>query len=152
MTETTRKPRRSFLQALAAMAGGLALGRQARAAHTPTHFSDEPPPHRAVYQLNKSDEDYIGHVLFSVGELLRKYGGEIHLVVVAFGSGLHRLGKRPGRPMRKEHQQREGSLAQYGVEFHACGNTPAATPRAPWAGAGTICSRSPPWSRSGPTI
>lgn len=40
-----------------------------------------------------------------------------------FGPGIHLLGKHPGRPVSEEHQQRAGSLVDYGVAFHACGNT-----------------------------
>ena len=81
------------------------------------------PKHKVIYQLNKADPEYLESVLFSAGELLRKYGDDIHIVITAIGPGLHLLGKLPERPVAKELQERAGSLAMYGVEFHACGNT-----------------------------
>lgn len=94
----------------------------ASAFHTESHFEDS-TTHKIVYQLNKADTDYIESVLFSAGELLRKYGDDIHIVIATIGPGLHLLGTKPGRPIKKLHQQRASSLASYGVEFHACGNT-----------------------------
>jgi len=90
--------------------------------HTETHF-DDTTTHKLVYQLNKADPEYIDHVLFSAGAMLRKYGDDIHIVIATFGPGLHLLGKNPGRPIKDIHKQRVSSLASYGVEFHACGNT-----------------------------
>lgn len=81
------------------------------------------PEHRVVYQFNKADTDYMEHVLFSVGAMLRKYPDNIHIVVTAIGPGVHILAKRPGRPVPDLVRQRVESLAMYGVSFHACGNT-----------------------------
>lgn len=86
-------------------------------------FPGDPPDHKLVYQFNKADEAYQKTVLFSVGAMLRKYGDNIHIVVVAIGPGLHILAKEPRRPVSEETRQRVSSLSQYGVEFHACGNT-----------------------------
>ena len=86
-------------------------------------FPGEDPEHQVVYQFNKSDEDYHQHVLFSVGALVRKYGDNIKIIVTCFGPGIHILAKKPGRPVKKEIMERVSSLEQYGVEFHACGNT-----------------------------
>jgi intracellular sulfur oxidation DsrE/DsrF family protein len=61
--------------------------------------------------------------LFSAGELLRKYGDDVQIVISAIGPGLHLIGKHPQRPVPVELQQRVSSLAAYGVAFHACGNT-----------------------------
>ena len=93
-----------------------------QAFHTETHFEDT-VKHKVVYQLNRADTDYIDHVLFSAGELLRKYGDDIHIVVTAFGPGIHLLAKKPGREIKPFHQSRVQSLASYGVTFQACGNT-----------------------------
>jgi len=93
-----------------------------QAHHTDSHFDDK-SPHQLVYQCNKADADYLGHVLFSCGEMLRAYGDDIELVVTVFGPGIHLLGKRPGKLIPLIHQDRAGSLASYGVAFHACGNT-----------------------------
>ena len=79
--------------------------------------------HKLVYQLNKADEEYIDHILFSAGEMLRKYSDDIHIVITLIGPGLHLIGKKPERPITKLARQRAESLAMYGVEFHACGNT-----------------------------
>lgn len=81
------------------------------------------PTHKVVYQLNKADADYIDSILFSAGELLRKYEDDIRIVITVIGPGLHLVGKNPERPIAKLARQRAASLAMYGVEFHACGNT-----------------------------
>ena len=115
------QPRRTILKSVGLL-GGLFAIRQAQAHHTETHLEDD-SKHHIVYQCNKADPDYLGHILFSVGELLRKYGDDVQIVVAAFGPGLHLLGKNPKRPIPPELQQRAGSQADYGVAFHACGNT-----------------------------
>jgi len=93
-----------------------------QAHHTETHFEDR-STHQVVYQFNKADAEYMRHVLFSVGALLRKYGDDIEIVVEAFGPGIHILGKHPLRPVPDDVAERVRSLQQYGVAFHACGNT-----------------------------
>lgn len=86
-------------------------------------FPGDPTDHNAIYQLNKSSEIYHDAVLFSVGEMLRKYNDNVTIVVTCFGPGIHLVGKMPGRPVTKKNQQRVKSLHDYGVKFHACGNT-----------------------------
>lgn len=86
-------------------------------------FPGDPTDHNVVYQFNKSSERYHDGVLFSVGEMVRKYGDNITIVVTAFGEGIHILGKIPERPVSKKNKQIVKSLASYGVKFHACGNT-----------------------------
>ncbi len=115
--------RRQFLSLLGIGLGsaGLTL-KQAQAHHTETHFEDT-TKHKLVYQCNKADTDYLESVLFSCGEMLRKYGDDIHLVIAAFGPGLNLLAKQPNRPISSIHRQRVKSLAEYGVELQACGNT-----------------------------
>ena len=113
--------RRKLLQWLGA-GTGLAAVTGSRAEPVDRELFDD-PIHRLVYQFNKADPDYMKHVLFSVGAMLRKYGDEVHLVVTAIGPGLHVLGKKPGRPIPEIIRQRVSSLAAYGVSFHACGNT-----------------------------
>ena len=100
---------------------GLTLNK-AHAHHTDSHFEDK-AAHQLVYQLNKADFDYIESVLFSCGEMLRKYGDEIELVIAAFGPGLHLLAKRPKRHISSVQKQRVQSLIEYGVRFQACDNT-----------------------------
>ena len=115
--------RRQFLSLLGIGLGGTGLTlTKANAHHTETHFEDM-AAHRLVYQCNKADHDYIDHVLFSCGEMLRKYGDDIELVIAAFGPGLNLLAKRPKRAISPEQQQRVKSLANYGVRLQACGNT-----------------------------
>jgi intracellular sulfur oxidation DsrE/DsrF family protein len=94
-----------------------------QAAEEELRFPGDEPNHKVVYQFNKADEAYQKAVLFSVGAMLRKYGDNIHIVVVAIGPGIHILGKHPERPVSEEIKQRVSSLSQYGVDFHACGNT-----------------------------
>jgi intracellular sulfur oxidation DsrE/DsrF family protein len=113
--------RRAMLKSVALL-GGLCGLRQAQAHHTESHL-DEDSAHHIIYQCNKADPDYLEHVLFSAGELLRKHGDDIEIVFAVFGAGLHLLGKHPERPIPFELQQRASSLAAYGVSFHACGNT-----------------------------
>lgn len=86
-------------------------------------FPGDPTDHNVIYQLNKSGEKYHDGVLFSVGEMLRKYDDNITIVVTCFGQGIHVLAKQPTRPVSKKNQLRVKSLADYGVKFHACGNT-----------------------------
>lgn len=113
--------RRQFLSMLGL--SGLGLGvTKAQAHHTDTHFEDR-STHRVVYQCNKADHDYIESVLFSSGELLRKYGDDVELVIAAFGPGLNLLAKQPKRAISSLQKERVSSLVEYGVRFQACGNT-----------------------------
>ncbi len=113
--------RRHLMRGLfAAAASGTAL--RAFAHHTESHFDDD-SKHHIVYQCNKADPEYIGHILFSAGELLRKYGDDVEIVIAVYGQGIHLLGKRPERPVPYRLQQKAASLAAYGISFHACGNT-----------------------------
>jgi intracellular sulfur oxidation DsrE/DsrF family protein len=113
--------RRSVLKSIGLL-GGLVAARQVQAHHTETHL-DETTAHRIVYQCNQADPDYLQHILFSAGELLRKYEDDIEIVIATFAAGIHLVGEHPLRPIPPELQQRAASLAAYGVAFHACGNT-----------------------------
>ncbi len=99
------------------------LGNAAETTAADLPFPGEGAAHKVVYQFNKIDKDYQEHVLFSVGAVLRHYGDNVKIVISCFGPGIHILGKKPKRPVSKEIQSRVSSLSQYGVEFHACGNT-----------------------------
>jgi len=79
--------------------------------------------HKVVYQFNKADADYHQHVTFSAGEMVRKYGKDVQVVVVCFGPGIHILAHFPQRPVSEQIQQQVAKLAESGVEFHACNNT-----------------------------
>ena len=86
-------------------------------------FPGDPTEHNVVYQFNKADQDYHNAVLFSVSEMLRKYGDNITIVVTVIGPGIHILAKNPLRHVSEHTRQKVKSLAEYGVKFHACGNT-----------------------------
>ncbi|HPE61349.1 MAG TPA: DsrE family protein [Thiolinea sp.] len=113
--------RRHLLGGIGLIGSFLAL-KQAHAEHTDTHL-EEDTAHKLVMNCNKADAEYLEHTLFSVGELIRRYGDDIHVIVECYGPGLHLLGRNPGRPVAEELQQRASSLSHYGVGFHACGNT-----------------------------
>lgn len=114
--------RRRLLQWITATTGLGLASQGARAATEHQELFGE-PEHKLVYQFNKADLDYMEHVLFSVGAMLRKHHDNIHLVITAIGPGIHILAKEPGRPVPELIRQRVSSLAAYGVAFHACGNT-----------------------------
>lgn len=86
-------------------------------------FPGDPTDHNVVFQFNKADQDYHNAVLFAVGEMVRRYGDNITIVVTAFGPGVHILAKEPLRPVSEHIKQKVKSLVDYGVKFHACGNT-----------------------------
>ena len=119
--------RRRLLGSLLAGAGVVVVGGKLQAAEEgdgeELRFPGDPPEHHIVYQFNKADLGYQDHVIFSIGAVLRKYGDNVKIVVVAFAEGIHILAKKPGREVKEEIRQRVSSLAHYGVEFHACGNT-----------------------------
>jgi len=106
-----------------AVAGKTKVASAAAAEETELRFPGDPVDNKVVYQFNKADEEYHKAVLFSVGAMLRKYGDNIHIVVVGIGPGIHVLAKKPGRPVSNIVRERVASLLEYGVEFHACGNT-----------------------------
>lgn len=130
--ETVDTQKRRLLGGLLA-GSGLAMASQSQSAMAATGEADEgaeelrfpgdPVDHKIVYQFNKADEAYHNAVLFSVGAMLRKYQDNIHIVVVGIGPGIHIMAKRPKRPVSETVRQRVASLLEYGVEFHACGNT-----------------------------
>jgi len=123
--------RRRLLGGLIAGSGlaALATSQVARSENKPSEseeelrFPGDPPEHRVVYQFNKADEAIQNAILFSVGAMLRKWGDNIGIVVVAIGPGIHILAKNPKRPVSKEMREKISSLNEYGVQFHACGNT-----------------------------
>lgn len=86
-------------------------------------FPGEESDNKLVYQFNKSDETYQLAVLNTIRESLRKYGDDINIVVSVMGPGIHMLLKEPGVPVIPAIRDQVKSLASYGVEFHACGNT-----------------------------
>lgn len=120
--------RRKLLTGFVGAATGLFVGRHAVAKEASKsveslRFPGDPTEHNVIYQLNKSSEMYHDAVLFSVGEMIRKYTDNITVVVTAFGPGIHVVAKIPTRPVSEKNMQTVKSLAEYGVKFHACGNT-----------------------------
>lgn len=124
--------RRRLIAGLASTVAGFFVSRRAALANqkeaTQTsvdslRFPGDPTDHNVVYQLNKSSEKYHNGVLFSIGAMLRKYDDNITIVVTVFGAGIHVLAKNPTRPVAEKNKQSIKSLADYGIKFHACGNT-----------------------------
>ena len=105
--------------------GGFFAGsvRAADPAPVTARFPGDPPEHQVVYQLNKPEAEYHDHIVFSVGAMLRQYGDNIKIAVVAFGPGIHVLLKKPTRPVTTTVREKIASLSVYGVDFYACGNT-----------------------------
>jgi hypothetical protein len=124
--KAVNQDKRKTLGQLLAGSGLLVLGSNVRAEEASLDdlkFPGDEPDHKVVYQFNKADHDYHKAVLFSVGAMLRKYGDNIKIVVTCFGPGIHILAKNPKRPVDDEIKERVSSLSDYGIEFHACGNT-----------------------------
>jgi len=86
-------------------------------------FPGEETNNKLLYHFNKSDETYQLAVLNTIRNMLRKYGDDIKIVVSVMGPGIHMLLKDPGVPVIPAVRDQVASLAFYGVEFHACGNT-----------------------------
>jgi intracellular sulfur oxidation DsrE/DsrF family protein len=86
-------------------------------------FPGEDTNNKVVYHFNKSDQSYQLAVLNTIRNMLRKYGDDIKIVVSVMGPGIHMLLKEPGIPVIPAVRDQAASLAFYGVEFHACGNT-----------------------------
>lgn len=103
--------------------GRAAEAETGQSAHERLLFPGEATKNKLVYQFNKSDESYQLAVLNTVRNMLRKYGDDIKIVVSAMGPGIHILLKEPGVPVLPSVRDQVASLAFYGVEFHACGNT-----------------------------
>lgn len=86
-------------------------------------FPGDPTDHNVVFQFNNDDPEYHKSVITSVSEVLKKYGDNVTIVVAVFSKGIHILAKNPLREVSDLTKQRVKSLADYGVKFHACGNT-----------------------------
>lgn len=118
--------RRQLLTGLISFTAGLFSAKSSQASEHDVNslrFPGDPTDHNVVYQFNKADQDYHQAVLHSVGEMIRKYGDNVTIVVAVFGKGIHILAKQPVREVSNTTKQRVKSLADYGVQFHACGNT-----------------------------
>ena len=118
--------RRRILAGIIGFTSGLFSARAVNATQNDAsslRFPGDETDHNVVFQFNKDDPEYHQAVLFSVSELLKKYGDNVTIVVTVFGKGIHILAKKPLREVSDLTQKKVQSLAAYGVKFHACGNT-----------------------------
>jgi hypothetical protein len=118
--------RRAFLTGAGAAAGAVGWAGLAHASEQPLAMPGGEADLRMVYQINRDDPDYYGHILFSMGEMLRQTSNRAGLAAVCFGPGLNLLiGERP-ETVSPEARDRVASLMTYGVTFQACRQTMAA--------------------------
>jgi len=87
-------------------------------------FPGDPAEHKAVYMFNKADAGYQHGVLNSIQAMIKKYGDNVDIAVVAIGPGLHVLAKKPQREIDPLTYERVESFAKdYNIRWIACGNT-----------------------------
>ena len=87
-------------------------------------FPGDPAEHKAVYMFNKADPAYQLGILNSIQAMIKRYGDNIDIAVVAIGPGLHVLAKEPKREVDPLTYERVESFAKdYNVRWVACGNT-----------------------------
>lgn len=87
-------------------------------------FPGDPAEHKAVYMFNKADSGYQTGILNSIQAMIKRYGGNVDIAVVAIGPGLHVLAKNPKREVESLTYERVESFAKdYNVRWIACGNT-----------------------------
>jgi len=125
VVDTGRRRMVSSLVLLGGLVAGTGAARadDKKAEDKSARFPGDPPEHLVVYQLNKPEAEYHDHIVFSVGAMLRQYGDNIKIAVVAFGPGIHVLLKNPRRPVTQTVREKLASLSDYGVDIYACGNT-----------------------------
>jgi intracellular sulfur oxidation DsrE/DsrF family protein len=89
-------------------------------------FPGDPAEHKVVYMFNQSDLAYQTSVLNSIQAMIKTYGDNVNIAVVAIGPGIHVLAKSPKRAVDKDIAARVDNFAKsYKVRFIACGNTMA---------------------------
>lgn len=87
-------------------------------------FPGDPAEHKAVYMWNKSEAGYQLSILNSIQAMIKRYGDNVDIAVVAIGPGLHALAKEPQREVDALTYERIASFAKdYNVRWIACGNT-----------------------------
>ncbi|WP_373019461.1 DsrE family protein [Thiomicrorhabdus sp.] len=87
-------------------------------------FPGDPAEHKAVYMWNKADAGYQHAILNSIQAMIKRYGDNVDIAVVAIGPGLHVLAKKPKREVDPLTYERVESFAKdYNVRWIACGNT-----------------------------
>ncbi|MFB6259920.1 MAG: twin-arginine translocation signal domain-containing protein, partial [Thiohalorhabdaceae bacterium] len=120
MSDTTTNggaiSRRHFLTGAGLVAGsvGLAGAAGARASESELSMPGEDPEVSMVYQVNRDDPDYYGHILFSMGEILRQTANNAALTAVCFGPGLNLLRAQRPASVSAENHDRIASLMTYG--------------------------------------
>ena len=89
-------------------------------------FPGDPAEHKVVYMFNQADLAYQTSVLNSIQAMVKTYGDNVSIAVVAIGPGIHVLAKSPKRAVDKDIAARVDNFAKsYKVRFIACGNTMA---------------------------
>ena len=89
-------------------------------------FPGDPAEHKVVYMFNQADLAYQTSVLNSIQAMIKTYGDNVSISVVAIGPGIHVLAKSPKRAVDKDIAARVDNFAKsYKVRFIACGNTMA---------------------------
>jgi intracellular sulfur oxidation DsrE/DsrF family protein len=89
-------------------------------------FPGDPAEHKVVYMFNQADLAYQTSVLNSIQAMIKTYGDNVSIAVVAIGPGIHVLAKSPKRAVDKDIAARVDNFAKsYKVRFIACGNTMA---------------------------
>lgn len=125
MTSDNPKPtsvnRRKVLMGAGAVAGTVGWASGGRA--SPLAMPGGEPELRIVYQVNRDDADYYGHILFSLGEMLRQTDNRAGLAAVCFGPGLNLLTAEKPETVSQQARDRVKSLMTYGVSFRACRQT-----------------------------
>ncbi len=87
-------------------------------------FPGDPAEHKVVYMFNQADLAYQTSVLNSIQAMIKTYGDNVSIAVVAIGPGIHVLAKSPKRAVDKDIADRIDNFAEsYKVRFIACGNT-----------------------------
>ncbi|MGE4498790.1 MAG: DsrE family protein [Hydrogenovibrio sp.] len=87
-------------------------------------FPGDPAEHHAVYMWNKADPAYQHSILNSIQAMIKRYGDNVDIAVVAIGPGIHVLAKKPQREVEQLTYERVASFAKdYNVRWIACGNT-----------------------------
>lgn len=87
-------------------------------------FPGDPAEHRAVYMFNQADAQYQHAILNSIQAMIKKYGDNVEIAVVAIGPGIHPLANKPKRQVDSLTYERIESFSKdYNVRWIACGNT-----------------------------
>jgi intracellular sulfur oxidation DsrE/DsrF family protein len=87
-------------------------------------FPGDPAEHKVAYMFNQADLAYQTSVLNSIQAMVKTYGDNVSIAVVAIGPGIHVLAKSPKRAVDKDIADRVDNFAKsYKVRFIACGNT-----------------------------